>query len=755
MNPAWIDNMSWEMAEVYGAVNDQILINLAHRFQYFDASNLPRSSFAYQAKMLAQMGQVRKETIQIIRNNLDDADDALTRILEEAIIDSVKSTEPELLEGVKRGLLNVPQTPVLSANQMQAFKYYYKQSADKLNLVNTVMLESTQQAYQAAVSDVVSEIGLAEAMNRVQIGLDSATGEVVTGVSSWNEALRHATDKMKDAGIVGFIDHGGHRWSAEAYAAMDIRTTVANTARAAVWETNQNFGNDLYLVSYHDGARPLCYPWQNKVISSLDRSGVTYDLDGNEIPIYPQSSTSYGQPAGLFGINCKHYPTPWIPGVSVADGEPQDKEENDRVYAESQEQRRLERKLREEKRDLMMAKAQGASEEEINALREKCRNSSQDIDDFCKSTGRQRRRNREGVYTKRDFPEADKYDTATFAKEQKQLMEEYRKYGGAQTGNTFGVMTPKVPIIPATPVTPVQPVQPVQPVATTQPVANVAQNAPQPTSQGGTIEGHTDKLKRSMTPDEYDEFVKMTDRSETAKLYETYGDSCAEIRRVPHGGKYKSSDIVEYDFENKIGRSKYSTLSHEMGHMFDAKIGESATLTFNEVHLINNKCAPWQGSTFKVIKAVPSASDQFLAAMRKDKVNLNAVLNNSSELVRMRTGSWRNATSGVQDAMDGFFSTQDKNILPWGHGNRYYNRGFNDRIKAFGRESELKQAYADLGFGLTNQAAVKRQFRDYETASELWANVCSALTCGGEELAAFEEYMPETVEAARQIIGGL
>ena len=449
MNPAFLDNMSWEMAEVYGAITDQILVNLARYFQFYDAGDpLPESAFVYQAKMLAQMGQVNKETVRIIRNGLGDADEALKRSLEQAIIDAVRKAEPELLEGVRKGVFAMPTTPVVSPNQMRAFSLYYEQAANKLNLVNTVMLESTQSAYQQAVTGIVADMELVERINRTQIALDTAAGEVVSGVSSWNQALKHATDRMKEGGIVGFIDHGGHRWSAEAYTAMDIRTTMFNTGRAAVWETNQNFGNDLYSVSYHNGARPLCYPWQNRVISSTDSARTVVDLDGNEITVYAQSDTSYGEAAGLFGINCKHYPTPFIPGVSLITGEPQDEEENAKTYAESQEQRRMERKLREEKRDLMMAKAQGADDEEIKRLRDKCRQSSEEIDDFCQRTGRARHRDREAVYTKREFPDKEKYDVGKFERDQKELIDRYYRDGGGQQGKTFTGLTPNEPILP-------------------------------------------------------------------------------------------------------------------------------------------------------------------------------------------------------------------------------------------------------------------------------------------------------------------
>lgn len=448
IRPSFIDSMSWEMAEVYGAITDQILINLASYFPYWKSSNVPKSAFEYQAKMLAQMGQVNRDTVKIIRQGLKGADKALSGCLEQAIIEAVKKSEPGLLKGVKEGILKPAGMPIVSPNQTRAFQLYYQQAAQKLNLVNTVMLESTKQAYQATVSDITARV------QATQTALDIGTGEVVTGVSSWNQALRHSINRMKENGITGFIDHGGHRWSAEAYTAMDIRTTVANTARAAVWETNQDFGNDLYQVSYHDGARPLCYPWQNKIISANDRSGVTYDLDGNEIEIIPQSRTSYGEPAGLFGINCKHYPTPFIPGVSLIRGEPQDPEENAKTYAESQQQRALERKIREEKRDLLMMKAQGASPEEIKAQRAKIRETDDEIDAFCDETGRARRQSREGAYTTRSFPDPETYDVATFEREQKEQIDKYFTSGGAQTDYTFGQMTPNEQIV-SEPVAPI------------------------------------------------------------------------------------------------------------------------------------------------------------------------------------------------------------------------------------------------------------------------------------------------------------
>lgn len=391
MRPSFLDNMSYAMSEVYGEVVDRLLVNLAHHFQFYQGSGTLPKSFEYQARKLAELGQVHRESVDIIMGSLQGADAALRQTLEAAIVDALAPVEPQLRKAAKAGMLNGPGflPPEVVPSQMQAFKAYYAQSADKLNLVNTVMLESTEQAYRATVTDIVTRI------DNTQKILNSETGEVIVGVESWNSAMHKAVGRMVENGLTGFIDHGGHMWSPETYVAMDIRTTVFNTAREAVWERNDQYGNDLYQVSSHNAARPLCYPWQGKVISRTGMSRDVIDLYGETVHVYAQSETTYGEPAGLFGINCKHYPMPFVPGISTIRQPPMDEDENAKAYEDSQKQRQLERKLRKEKLDLNILKAQGADEDLIRQQREKVRAASADIDDFCEATNRTRRRSRE------------------------------------------------------------------------------------------------------------------------------------------------------------------------------------------------------------------------------------------------------------------------------------------------------------------------------------------------------------------------
>ena len=399
MNPRIIEYLSWRMAEVYAAVTDQILINLARHFKYYTKTGVMPASWEYQVQKLAEMGQVTRETETIILTMLGDADESLRYCLEQSIFEGLKNAEPALREAAEKGLLNGNVPPVLDPVQMQAFRYYYEQSADRLNLVNTVMLESTQAAYAATVADIAVKIANTQGI------LNVATGEVITGVASYNEAIKRGVQKMVQNGITGFIDHGGHHWSPEAYVAMDVRSTMANTARAAVWERMDDYGDDLYQVSWHNAARPLCYDWQGKVISKTGQSGTTEDDEGNSVTIHTEDEIeSFNYGGGLFGVNCGHYPIPFIPNFSRIHEPEQTKVEDVKAYEESQKQRALERKLREEKRDLEVLKAQGASEDVLKEQRARIRKASKDIDTFCDETGRTRRRNRETTPVRATFP---------------------------------------------------------------------------------------------------------------------------------------------------------------------------------------------------------------------------------------------------------------------------------------------------------------------------------------------------------------
>lgn len=279
--------------------------------------------------------------------------------------------------------------------------------------------------------------------------------------------------------------------------------------------------------------------------------------------------------------------------------------------------------------------------------------------------------------------------------------------------------------------------------------AETPEPEPEPPKPSGF---ESQKLKQTLGED-YEDFKNIAGASDTAGMYAKYADECRSYTLLKNGGRYSpAADAIQFSYETYEGMSKYSTVAHEIGHMFDAKIGRADFLHYTEADLINSRCVIGSGIN-KAIKITPSMSDEFLGALRKDMESLRAMGSTKVREEFLSSQAMRNATGGIQDALDGFFSTQKNYILPWGHGDTYYNRAYNRKFKDLGLEKALKQAMLDLGFDASNQTKVKRLSRTYEAASEAWANTASAVTCGGPELEAMEKYMPETVKAFRDIAG--
>jgi hypothetical protein len=124
-------------------------------------------------------------------------------------------------------------------------------------------------------------------------------------------------------------------------------------------------------------------------------------------------------------MNCGHYPISFIPGFSRSRPPEQNEEENRKEYEASQQQRGLERKLREERRDLAVLKAQGAPQEMINAQSEKVKQANHNLDSFCDETGRARRKSREGTPIKASFPDPDTYTKEDFPTEQRDRVTDF------------------------------------------------------------------------------------------------------------------------------------------------------------------------------------------------------------------------------------------------------------------------------------------------------------------------------------------
>lgn len=690
MTPKRIADISEPIEQLYSDLTDELLINIAKHLSKSTAT----WSALHEIETLEEMGQLTQENIEIINTYVAKMPQEIKNAMNESRLEALGEIEKKLADAAANGYLTTP----VSDSTVDIVQAFSAQAADQLNLVNQTMLNTSLEQYRSGVYEFRQEMNNAaiktieteQQLQQAQKEINIAAGKVVAGTETRTKALRKCIATLNNTGIVGYYDRSGRAWSAEAYVNMDMRTTVHNTYIQTVKERQNDYGSDVFQVSSHAGARPLCYPYQGKLYSWGATGGNIKLGDGKTYRYEPISVTSYGEAAGLFGINCGHVPYPMIPNVSeLAQEKIQPKEENDREYQESQEQRALERQIRHAKRGVEMLGdlATDADRQKVAAAQAKMR-------EFIKETGRTRRYDREQIVTKRN-------ETPTAARP-----------------------TVKTPIAPTEPLKPIN-------------------NKTIDKIQLG------EKLTESLGKDaeEYKGVIeKAPDRIKS--LYNKLSDKL-QIVEKGRSGYYQPSlkKIMWRDSPDKD--SKWSTLAHEYGHFAD-DLSSNSVYTSNEINAINDII----GLSVRPLKNTISSSDKFLAALRADK-ELNKGYAKNAEFrkpIHDELMKERNLTSGVQDCFDGWFSTQKSTNpdyrLPWGHGDRYYNKFYNTWINGYwDNTDEVKQVFNDLGLKAKTKADVKRLVRDYMTASELFANITSSMTCNDGSLKYFEKYTPNSLQA--------
>lgn len=262
-----------------------------------------------------------------------------------------------------------------------------------------------------------------------------------------------------------------------------------------------------------------------------------------------------------------------------------------------------------------------------------------------------------------------------------------------------------------------------------------------------------DKLKQSgISGTEYEEYLAMINNHanpDITRLYRQHADDILGVFKTSQQGQYSpGSKTLEFSYPQYSDMNKYGTLAHEYGHFFDAEVKYQG-LHFDEIQAVRK--ATGLDTTFA---EVASSSDEFLAAIRKDKAHIKSIYTTEAKNDMIAN----NASHGVQDAIDGLFP---KSRIRWGHGEKYYNRKYSlveymDKLSATSsRKKGLQQVYKDLGLDASNQAKTKTICRQYEAASEAWANIMSAEVCGGKPLEYVKKYLPNSYAAMLEILKGV
>lgn len=367
------------IVDLYADLTDELMTAIADQLASYGQLT---ETAKWKAMKLMQSGMFNRRAACIIAKRTGICPDLIVAAVENAAWLAVGEIEQKLQEAARRGIGHDAAIPA-DTSVMQALLMYQQQAKRACNLVNTVMLYKARDAYTGLVNNIADLVARPEYL---QI-LGKRTGAVATGMQSRQAAVRQCIREFAEKGLPGFVDRAGREWSPEAYINMDIRTTVNNVVHEMQFSRMDAYGFDIIEVSSHAGARPLCAPYQGKLYSRSGKTVYTRDVQGHALVVSPWASTSYGQAAGLLGINCGHQIYPFFPGLSSRTYKPYPAAENAEIYKLSQKQRYYERQVRASKRECTMLDKLGDKEGFAEAsLRLKERRNK--LSSFLKKTGR-------------------------------------------------------------------------------------------------------------------------------------------------------------------------------------------------------------------------------------------------------------------------------------------------------------------------------------------------------------------------------
>lgn len=309
-----------EASKLYGDLEFEIIQEISERIANFGYAN----TVALNNIQLAQeMGLVYEDIISLVSKYSELSESQIKEIFETAGAHAIKTDDLIYKEA---GL-----NPMgLSPSMLQTLEATAQKTQNNLtNLCLTTANTGQLQFYE---------------------GINKAYMEVSTGVKGYTEAIIDTVKEISKQGA--YIQYpSGYRLNIEPAVRMNVLTSVNQTAGRLQLMRAEELGWDLMEISAHSGARPEHAEWQGKVVS---RSGQKGYLSLDDI--------GYGEVTGFQGANCRHTWYPYYKGSSLSYSNKELKDlRNEYVeyngqrvsrYDATQIQRRMERQIRRDKKDL-------------------------------------------------------------------------------------------------------------------------------------------------------------------------------------------------------------------------------------------------------------------------------------------------------------------------------------------------------------------------------------------------------------------
>ena len=291
------------------------------------------------------------------------------------LLDEVVRTNGAVIRG--REIADFERLSRLSREEALAIYYKYRLAIDKQT--REVLKEALKKTDDALVGQFVRAMGSRRHMTNLATIIAAQTAQGMNEVlerqnialakdqaALWYDVTAEAiarhqagepTRTVMERGVTRLANSGletidyisGTKTTIDAALRRHIVSQANQARNRLLMQRMDEWEWDLVFVDAHFGARPSHAEWQGKVYSRSGRS--------TEYPPLVES-TGYGTVTGLCGANCYHYMTPYVPGYSeLPDMDYSEQERitgmtSDEYYAATQKQRRYERLIRAQKREI-------------------------------------------------------------------------------------------------------------------------------------------------------------------------------------------------------------------------------------------------------------------------------------------------------------------------------------------------------------------------------------------------------------------
>jgi ABC-type Na+ transport system ATPase subunit NatA len=360
-SPDLLDALPEELSELFRSLEITLLEEICSRL-----------------KAAGELNEVTVQDIQALRSHGIDLKD---------IKKAVRKTT-----GISETKLNKLLDDVVERNQK-----YYTELIDLAHITQPetlVSVEDTWAIYEQTkrtLRNITRSMGFLVDAGRTMLSpakayqwaLDNATMQIQSGAINYNQAIKTAVKQLADSGLKVVDYESGHRDQIDVAARRAVMTAVNQLNRKYSEQSMDFLQTDLVQVEAHAGARDIDGPkgwenhkkWQGKLYRWAEFTKKYPDASKGEYPNF-ESTCGIGDVTGILGANCRHSWSAFVEGVMERTYTDEQLEHIDdglgctfdgkiyTAYEATQMQRRVERTIRNLKREKAAYKAAGLTEEE-------------------------------------------------------------------------------------------------------------------------------------------------------------------------------------------------------------------------------------------------------------------------------------------------------------------------------------------------------------------------------------------------------